>query len=97
MVIELASFTVLSNDDSRRGFSEAFYKSKEDLFKKAEGYLDAELYSTAENPDEFVLLVKWRALADHMEGFRKSDAFLEWRRRITPFLASDPVVKHLLQ
>ena len=47
-----------------------------------------------ESPDEYLLLIGWETLEDHMTGFRESEAFTRWRALIGPYFASPPVVVH---
>ena len=47
-----------------------------------------------ERPDRHVLLVKWRRLEDHTEGFRQSTRYQEWRQLLHHFYATTPLVEH---
>jgi heme-degrading monooxygenase HmoA len=59
------------------------------------GFHSLQLHRVIEDPDRYVLLIEWETLEDHVEGFRASDAFTEWRSIIGPYFASPPVVEHL--
>ncbi|MCI2975260.1 MAG: hypothetical protein MP439_04180 [Ferrimicrobium sp.] len=48
-----------------------------------------------EDKSTFVLLVEWERIGDHLEGFRRSNAYAQWRTLISPFFDGDPVVIHL--
>lgn len=63
-------------------------------FLAADGCLDLALHRVVETPDTYRLLVTWRSIEDHTEGFRASDGFREWRRLASPFFARPPVVTH---
>lgn len=63
-------------------------------FLAAEGCLGLALHRVIEAPDTYRLLVTWRRLEDHMEGFRASEGFQEWRRLASPFFARPPAVTH---
>ena len=58
------------------------------------GFISLRVSRCIEQPDNFLLLVEWETLEDHMEGFRGSDAFLEWRALLHHFYDPFPVVEH---
>jgi len=82
MILELAILNV------RRGqaaeFEQAFGKARR-IISSMPGYVSHELQRCLEVPDKYVLLVRWRRLEDHTEGFRKSAEYGEWRPA-PPFL-----------
>ena len=41
-----------------------------------------------------MLLVRWRRLEDHTEGFRKSAEYQEWKRLLHHFYDPFPTVEH---
>lgn len=41
-----------------------------------------------------MLLVRWQTLEDHTEGFRKSPAYAEWKKRLHHFYDPFPTVEH---
>jgi len=47
-----------------------------------------------ERPGRYLLLVRWRSLEDHTEGFRKSAPYLEWKRLLHHFYDPFPTVEH---
>jgi heme-degrading monooxygenase HmoA len=73
---------------------EAAFRTAERIISSAPGYLSHELERGIENPDRYVLLVRWRSLEDHTEGFRRSEAYQEWRRLLHHFYEPFPVVEH---
>lgn len=64
------------------------------IFKRAKGCHGVELHHVIENPDEYMLIVHWGTVEDHMEGFRKSPDFQEWRALVGGFFARPPDVVH---
>jgi len=40
--------------------------------------------------------VEWPSVAHHMEKFRSSALFQEWRRILGPFFAVAPTVEHFI-
>jgi heme-degrading monooxygenase HmoA len=59
------------------------------------GFRSLALHRGVERPDEYVLLVEWDTLEDHLVGFRESDRFTAWRSIIGPYFESPPVGSHL--
>lgn len=47
-----------------------------------------------ESPSQFTLLVEWDSVAAHVENFRESERYAEWRAALGPHFASPPVVEH---
>ncbi|MGH6933009.1 MAG: antibiotic biosynthesis monooxygenase family protein [Dongiaceae bacterium] len=45
-------------------------------------------------PDRYVLLVRWRRLEDHTEGFRQSPRYQDWRALLHHFYDPFPTVEH---
>jgi heme-degrading monooxygenase HmoA len=44
--------------------------------------------------NQYLLLVRWRSLEDHTEGFRKSAEYAEWKRLLHHFYDPFPSVQH---
>jgi len=91
MILELAILNV------RRGqaaeFEQAFGKAQR-IISSMPGYVSHELQRCLEVPDKYVLLVRWRRLEDHTEGFRKSAEYGEWRGLLHHFYDPFPTVEH---
>jgi len=47
-----------------------------------------------EEPNKYILLIKWESLEAHEIGFRKSELFKEWRGLIGSYFAGTPTVQH---
>lgn len=58
------------------------------------GYISHELKKSLENQDKYLLLVNWETIQDHEEGFRKSDAYQEWKALLHHFYEPFPTVEH---
>jgi heme-degrading monooxygenase HmoA len=91
MILELATLNV------RRGraaeFEQAFREAQR-IISSMVGYVSHELRRCLEVEDKYVLLVRWRRLEDHTEGFRKSAQYQEWRRLLHHFYEPFPTVEH---
>ena len=91
MILEVAILDVKAGESA--AFESAF-RSAERIIKSAKGYVSHELARGIESPERYVLLVRWRSLEDHTEGFRKSSEYEEWKRLLHHFYDPFPVVEH---
>jgi heme-degrading monooxygenase HmoA len=91
MILEVAHLDVKpgSEADFERAFAEA-----SPLIASIDGYLGHSLRRCIEVPARYLLLVRWRALEDHTQGFRGSPQYQEWRRLLHHFYDPFPVVEH---
>jgi heme-degrading monooxygenase HmoA len=64
------------------------------LFMRARGCKGVKLHRTIEHPEQYLLVVEWATVEDHMLHFRESDDFQEWRRLAGPYFKRPPVVVH---
>lgn len=91
MILEAAVINI------KEGTKDQFEKSFQEaqlVIGQANGYLSHQLQNCLENKNKYLLLVKWQTLEDHMEGFRKSDLFHQWRSIIGPYFETPPAVEH---
>ena len=58
------------------------------------GFISLELRRCVEKPDQYLLLVHWRALEDHTIGFRQSAQYQDWKRLLHHFYDPFPSVEH---
>ncbi|HEX5476791.1 MAG TPA: antibiotic biosynthesis monooxygenase [Burkholderiales bacterium] len=91
MILESA---VLDVRPGRTREFEAAFGQAERIIAASPGYLSHELRRCIEKPNRYLLLVQWRSLEDHVEGFRKSAPYQEWKRLLHPFYDPFPVVEH---
>jgi len=64
------------------------------LFHRARGCRGVELQRSVEEPNQYLLVVQWDTVDDHMVHFRESADFQEWRRLAGPYFEKPPVVGH---
>ena len=74
-------------------FEQAFAQAKH-LIVASPGCGGVRLCREIENPGTYVLLVEWDQLSDHLEGFRKSPAYEQWRALLHHHYDPAPVVEH---
>jgi heme-degrading monooxygenase HmoA len=91
MILEVAILDVRPNQEDE--FEEAF-SNAQSIISSAAGYLSHELQRSLEKPNRYLLLVRWRSVEDHTEGFRKSTAYVEWKRLLHHYYDPFPTVEH---
>jgi heme-degrading monooxygenase HmoA len=91
MILESAVLDVKPGLD--RAFEAAFAEAQR-IISASPGYVSHELQRCIEKPNRYLLLVRWRTLQDHTEGFRKSPSYQEWKRLLHHFYDPFPTVEH---
>ena len=91
MVLEVAILNV--RPGLRDEFQAAFQEASQ-YIAASSGYVSHQLQRCVEDSNRYVLLVEWRRLEDHTEGFRGSDRYEEWRRLLHHFYDPFPKVEH---
>jgi heme-degrading monooxygenase HmoA len=91
MIVEKAEFTVPTGREEE--FELALAKARE-VISASHGFLGLRVGRGVERPSTYLLLIEWATLADHLEGFRESEAFATWRSLVGPFFAQPPLVEH---
>ena len=94
MLLELAVLDVKPRETA--AFEAAFAKAQR-IISASPGYLSHELQRCLEKPNRYLLLVRWRRLEDHTEGFRKSAPYQEWKKLLHHFYDPFPTVEHYEQ
>jgi quercetin dioxygenase-like cupin family protein/heme-degrading monooxygenase HmoA len=64
------------------------------LFQAAHGARTLTLERCEEDPLEYRLVVGWNSVDDHVERFRRSEAFAQWRALIADLIETPPRVAH---
>jgi len=94
VVLEVAILNV--KPDQGDNFERAFREASA-IVSTAGGYVSHELGRCLEQPDKYVLLVRWQSVEAHTMGFRQSRAYEEWKRLLHHFYDPFPTVEHYLQ
>jgi heme-degrading monooxygenase HmoA len=76
---------------------EAAFGVAETIIRSMPGYISHELQRCIEQPQRYLLLVQWRTLEDHTEGFRRSAAYQQWKALLHHFYDPFPTVEHYQQ
>jgi heme-degrading monooxygenase HmoA len=90
-VLEVARLSV--KDGAGDEFEAAFTQAHA-LVVAAKGRLASTLSKVVGSDDEYLFVVEWRALADHVDTFAGSPEFAAFEGLIGPHLAAAPAVAH---
>ena len=82
MIIEHALLQVRAGEEA--AFEAALAQAKP-LIAASPGFRGIEVRPAAEEPGLYLLLVRWDSIADHREGFRKSERYEQWRALLHRF------------
>ena len=91
MITEIAVLNIKKNES--RLFEAAFRKAQA-IIGTTDGYVHHELLKCIEEGDKYILIVRWKTLEDHTEGFRKGDAYNDWKKMLHHFYDPFPIVEH---
>ena len=91
MILEHAILNVKEGEASR---FEAAVKEALPLIAATKGFIDLEVRPCLKKAGRYLLLVRWETLEAHVEGFRGSDRYQEWRRLLHHFYEPFPLVEH---
>jgi len=76
------------------GEFETTFRQAQSIIASMPGYISHELGRCVEAADQYLLLVRWRTIEDHTQGFRNSAQFPEWKRLLHHFYDPPPVIQH---
>jgi heme-degrading monooxygenase HmoA len=91
MVIEHALLQVRTGEEA--AFEAAMAKARP-LIAASPGFQGIEVRPSVEKPGLYLLLVRWDSIADHRDGFRKSDRYEQWRALLHRFYDPMPNVDY---
>jgi heme-degrading monooxygenase HmoA len=94
MILEVAILTVI--DEQTEEF-EASFREASKIIASMNGYIKHELQRCIEKENQYILLVQWQRLEDHTVGFRGSEQYQEWKKRLHHFYDPFPTVEHYEQ
>lgn len=91
MILEVAMLQV--KPGAVEDFELNFIKASK-IISAMKGYINHELQKCIEDPNKYILLVKWQTLEDHTIGFRGSKEYTEWKTLLHHFYKPFPIVEH---
>lgn len=91
MILEVAILNVIPQLETE---FERDFKSASTIISGMKGYIEHELHKCIEEPNKYVLLVRWETLEDHTVGFRESEGYQEWKKLLHHYYDPFPTVEH---
>jgi heme-degrading monooxygenase HmoA len=91
MILEVAILHV--KPELNHKFVPTFQEASK-IISKMKGYINQELQKCVEEDNKYILLVRWETLEDHVDGFRGSEEYQEWKALLHHFYDPFPVVEH---
>ena len=91
MILEVAILQVRTGQEPA---FEAAFREAQAIIASMPGYLSHELQRCIEQPNQYILLVRWETVAHHEIGFRTSPQYQEWKRLLHHFYDPFPSVQH---
>ncbi len=83
---------------SVRAGSEAAFETAIDearpLIEASPGFISMQIRRPTAAGQPYLLLVEWRSVADHCDGFRQSDRYQQWRALLHSFYDPMPEVSY---
>ena len=74
MILEVATLHIKPGQEA--DFELAFAKTQK-IIRSMKGYISHQLQRCLENKSRYILLVNWKSLEDHTEGFNNSKEYQE--------------------
>ncbi|WP_432828349.1 antibiotic biosynthesis monooxygenase family protein [Dactylosporangium sp. CA-092794] len=91
MVLEVALIDVL---EGREDEFAAAYRKAQEILVTTPGCRSVRMTRGVESPSRFVLLVEWDSVEAHLDNFRATERFGQWRGLIGPYFDGAPRVEH---
>ncbi|MBK9738990.1 MAG: antibiotic biosynthesis monooxygenase [Actinobacteria bacterium] len=92
-VLEVAQVTVQPGHEA--DFEADLLQAAHTVLPRSGGFIEFTGHGWGiERPLTYLFTIRWETLADHLEGFRGSALFDEWRALIGPHFDGIPVVEH---
>jgi heme-degrading monooxygenase HmoA len=92
MILEVADIHI--HPGQQAAFEQALRRGIDSSISNARGFQGYTVHTGIENPERYLLQIRWDTLEDHTVAFRGSAAFAEWRAVVGPFFAAPPAVEH---
>jgi heme-degrading monooxygenase HmoA len=93
MVLEVGLIDV---QEGREDEFAAAYAKASPILATTPGCRSVRMTRGVETPTRFVLLVEWDSVDAHLDNFRATERFTQWRGLIGPYFDGAPRVEHFL-
>lgn len=91
MILEVAILDVIPGQEDQ---FQADFQQAQHIIAAMPGYLGHELQRCIEQPSRYLLLVHWQTLEDHVQGFRQSPQYQQWKTLLHHYYDPFPTVEH---
>lgn len=91
MILEVAILDVIPGQEAQ---FQADFQQAQHIISAMPGYRGHELQRCIEKPSRHLLLVQWQTLADHVQGFRLSPQYQQWKALLHHYYDPFPTVEH---
>jgi len=91
MILEYVRYQI--PDDQTEEFEAAYARAVESL-RESPDCIDFELARCTEEPDRYVLRIRWDSLDGHMQAFRSSELFRAFFTHVRPFVGAIEEMQH---
>ena len=91
MILEVAVLDVKATMEKE--FEASFFQAQ-NIISSMKGYISHQLHKCIESNSRYILLVNWDTLEDHIDGFRNSPEYQQWKKLLHHFYEPFPEVEH---
>jgi len=91
MILEVAILDVIPGQETQ---FQADFQQAQNIISGIPGYLGHKLQRCLERPSRYLLLVQWQTLEDHVQGFRQSPQYQQWKTLLHHYYDPFPTVEH---
>ena len=91
MIMETAYMEIVPGQEA--AFEAAFEQARH-VVAQSPGFQVLHLHRGVERPSTYLVAIGWDTVEDHMDTFRNSDLFAQWRALLGPHFANPPAVEH---
>jgi heme-degrading monooxygenase HmoA len=91
MIHEFAQFPIKVGREAE--FEQSMLKARE-VVAAAAGFVSIEWWRGIERPNVYALHLVWDTVEAHVDGFRESPAFEEWKALTRPYFDGDASMEH---
>ena len=91
MIVEIVTVRIRSGmgPEYERVFDQSVH-----MIAATPGYIGHQLLRCQEVQDQYIVVVQWETLLDHLQGFNQSPEYQRWKALIHPFYDAPSRVEH---
>jgi heme-degrading monooxygenase HmoA len=92
VILEIADIRI--HPGQQAAFDEAIQHGLASVVSQAKGFRGFEVRKGIEDPERYILMIRWETLENHTVDFREGPLFAQWRAVVGGFFAAPPMVQH---